>query len=335
MMGIKTGIEYCDSTVNPTSGCGGCELWIPQRGGTCYAGATHERFRGSAAYPGPFEQVDLQPGRMQKAAAWSDLTGSDRPGKPWLNGLPRVIFIGDMADTLSRGVPFQYLLDEVIENVDSPQGSRHLWLWFTKRPRRMAAFSELLDREGIDWPAQLMAVTSVTGPKTVRRIRWLQQVRCFLRGVSFGPLRERITVDDLYRDAVPRDTFDSDFRLLCGIDWAVFEGESDGRAPSVPPHPQWFRELIDYLHGSLNVPCFFKQWGSWMPVEYEPGHWPESDDRFTFPDGQQMLHVDRKGDAGRTLDGRTWDQMPRGWVADSWRKVTPAATDAIGRLFSD
>ncbi len=26
-MGLKTNIEWCDSTVNPTTGCDGCELW--------------------------------------------------------------------------------------------------------------------------------------------------------------------------------------------------------------------------------------------------------------------------------------------------------------------
>src|SRR3712207_7534850 len=42
------------------------------------------------------------PGRMAEAALWSDLTGTDRPDKPWLNGMPRLIFISDMGDALSE-----------------------------------------------------------------------------------------------------------------------------------------------------------------------------------------------------------------------------------------
>lgn len=36
-MGQKTNIEWCDSTINGTSGCDGCELWNNQTR-TCYAG---------------------------------------------------------------------------------------------------------------------------------------------------------------------------------------------------------------------------------------------------------------------------------------------------------
>lgn len=36
-MGKDTNIEWCDSTINSTSGCDGCELWNAQIR-TCYAG---------------------------------------------------------------------------------------------------------------------------------------------------------------------------------------------------------------------------------------------------------------------------------------------------------
>jgi protein gp37 len=44
-MSIKTKIQWCDSTVNPTMGCDGCEIWGAQRK-TCYAGTLHVRFGG-------------------------------------------------------------------------------------------------------------------------------------------------------------------------------------------------------------------------------------------------------------------------------------------------
>ena len=65
---------------------------------------------------------------------------------------------------------------------------------------------------------------------------------------------------------------------LTGIDWVIAGGESgpDARAMDVT----WVREIRE-LCLSSGVPFFFKQWGG----------------------------VDRRA-TGRTLDGRTWDEMP-------------------------
>jgi hypothetical protein len=70
-MGKGTDIQWCDDTVNPTTGCSGCELWVPGKGGPCYAGNQHER-RLAKALPGlydpVFTNVRLAPGRTAEAA---------------------------------------------------------------------------------------------------------------------------------------------------------------------------------------------------------------------------------------------------------------------------
>ena len=53
-------------------------------------------------------------GRMAEAAGWSDLSGTRRKDKPWLEGMPRLIFVSDMSDALSNSVPFPYLRDEAM-----------------------------------------------------------------------------------------------------------------------------------------------------------------------------------------------------------------------------
>ncbi len=65
---------------------------------------------------------------------------------------------------------------------------------------------------------------------------------------------------------------------LRGIDWAIVGGESGPGAR--PLNAEWVTEIRDQCVGS-GVAFFFKQWG-----------------------GVQ------KSKAGRTLEGRTWDQMP-------------------------
>jgi protein gp37 len=66
---------------------------------------------------------------------------------------------------------------------------------------------------------------------------------------------------------------------LRGIDWAIAGGESGPGAR--PMDPEWVRDIRDQCVRA-GVGFFFKQWGG----------------------------VNKKK-TGRTLDGRTWDQMPR------------------------
>lgn len=136
-MGRETKIPFCDSTVNPTAGCDGCELWrwdpsADEGRGSCFAAAIHNHYVPKvagrpSAYPRPFHFVETRPGRMARAAARSDLRGTRRPKKPWLDGLPRVTFIGDMADNFSHSISFAYLADEVIGAVRSDAEAAGIW----------------------------------------------------------------------------------------------------------------------------------------------------------------------------------------------------------------
>ena len=65
---------------------------------------------------------------------------------------------------------------------------------------------------------------------------------------------------------------------LSGIDWVIVGGESGPGAR--PMDPAWARDLRDQCKRA-KVPFFFKQWGG-----------------------------KNKKQAGRVLEGRTWDQMP-------------------------
>lgn len=135
------------------------------KGFKCYAAQLSERFGGKAHWPDHFDKPKKFPGRMAKSAASGSLRGKDRTGKPWLDGLPRLVFVSDMGDALSNGIEFEFLLKEIIEVVTSAAGKQHVWLWLTKRPRRMAEFGEWLKGRGIDWPDNLVAMTTVTSQK--------------------------------------------------------------------------------------------------------------------------------------------------------------------------
>jgi three-Cys-motif partner protein len=246
-MSIVTKIQWCDSTCNPTMGCEGCELWNPKTGArTCYAGMLHVRFGGvTKGYSPAFEELTFWPGRMAEAARWSDLTGTSRKDKPWLDGLPRLIFVSDMSDALSATVPFDFLEEEVVSTVISANGQRHQWLWLTKRPDRMAQFSTVLKAKGVSWPKNLWAGTSVTTQGTTGRIKHLLRVgdESTIRFLSVEPQCEEMDIGEW----LPR------------LDWIIQGGES-GRG-SHPFQVEWALRLIGQCKEAC-VAYFLKQLGS-------------------------------------------------------------------------
>ena len=251
-MADETQIQWCDSTVNPIMGCGGCELfpspsevlraideavapaqatWKPDHAKhlyrdlvfTAYDGIDepkdgHKRavttsniwhlrrefesvvrethgpdaagppfppssgkspvtppncistrgrivkpdYAGNPGHAPTFETVTAFPGRVCQAADLSDLLGKTDPDRPWIDHLPRLIFVSDMGDAFSRKADFGFLKKEVIEPIQSDAGRRHLWLWLTKQPKRMAEFAGEIG----GFPDNVCAMTTVTGKTT-------------------------------------------------------------------------------------------------------------------------------------------------------------------------
>lgn len=196
-MGRHTGIQWCDSTVNPVMGCDGCELWSvdPKGRRTCYAGLQHDKQRGKG-WTSKFLEPETFAGRMAEAAKFGDLAGMARAEKPWLDGYPRIIFISDMGDALSKRITFEFLRTEIVDNVTSEAGRRHIYIWLTKRPSRMAEFDQWMaerhEDERLWWPANLWAATTVTMPKAEPRADALRKVghEGTTRLISFEPILE-------------------------------------------------------------------------------------------------------------------------------------------------
>jgi protein gp37 len=255
----ETDIQWCDSSVNPVMGCQTCELWTPTRK-TCYAGTLHQLRGGRPGYAKTFEVPELFPGRMARAAAWEDLTGLRRLQKPWLDGSPRLIFVSDMGDALSATIPFPYLETEIIEQVTTPRGRRHRWLWLTKQPAQAARFSKWLRGLHIPWPSNLWIGTSVTTQSKVDRVRHLLDVgdEHTVRFVSVEPQWEPIDLSAW----LPR------------IDWCIQGGESGKIAK--PFDVAWADDLRTQCR-TAKTAFFLKQLGANVVdkgkrIELEDGH---------------------------------------------------------------
>jgi protein gp37 len=251
-MAEMTDIQWVDGTINPTMGCDGCELWTKVRK-TCYAGKLHTLRRGRPGYAPTFEEVTLFPGRMAEAASLPNLNGLARPQKPWLDDLPRLIFVSDMSDALSKVASFSYLHAEVIATVTGRQGRRHQWLWLTKLPKRMAEFSDWLAKGGRPWPPNLWAGTSITTQGTTIRIDPLLKVGND-QTIHFLSVEPQWQAIDL-RKWLPR------------LHWVIQGGESGSKkAKDIMQQPhefkmEWAYDLRQQCKDT-NVPYFLKQLGS-------------------------------------------------------------------------
>lgn len=102
------------------------------------------------------------------------------------------------------------------------------------------------------------------------------------------------------------------------IDWVIAGGEGGPQAR--PMHPDWVRGLRDQCL-TAGVPYFFKQWGEYSPdepanakfqdmrlsrdgsdVTFLPGLWDDAD--------ATLYRIGKKA-AGRLLDGREWNELPK------------------------
>jgi protein gp37 len=134
-----------------------------------------------------------------------------------------------------------------------------------------------------DWHQyQVLTKRSERVRQLSKQLSWAPQI---WMGVSVENEKYAFRIDDLRRTGAHVKFLSLEPLLgplrklnLRGIDWAIVGGESGPGAR--PIDPSWVTDLRDQCVRA-DVPFFFKQWG-----------------------GVQ------KSKTGRTLEGRTWDQMP-------------------------
>jgi len=220
---------------------------------TCYAAVQHlnkgqsldkEEYKGHPGYAPIFESVTQFPGRAADTAKLKDLLGCCEGRATWKAGLPRLVFVSDMGDALSGFSQFPFLKQDLVPAIISEEGKRHLWLWLTKRPLRLAEFAEQIG--GL--PENVCAMTTLTSSdsENLKRLADLKKVQAHMRGLSIEPLWERIDPKKL------------DLR---GIDWVIVGGESGSGLNYTRPFAlEWAEELRDHCR-KKRVAFFLKQLG--------------------------------------------------------------------------
>jgi protein gp37 len=121
-------------------------------------------------------------------------------------------------------------------------------------------------------PNVWLGATVVTRDEYERDVPKLRALPAAVRFLSIEPLLEPLGDID-----------------LTGIHWVIVGGESGRQARSMR---LWWVESIRDQCDAAGVAFFFKQWGEWAPR------------------GENIMQKVGKLIAGRTLGGRTWDQVP-------------------------
>lgn len=193
--------------------------------------------------------------------------------------------------------------------------------------------------ESLPWPLpNLHLGTSISDQASANaRIPALLECPAALRFVSAEPLLAPVDLDAITKgdgmiyalSGIHADDNigPSGFAKTPKIDWVIVGGESGPKAR--PMHPDWARSLRDQCV-SAGVPYFFKQWGAFRST-YDrdaedpdwricdqvthrdtPGQWLNIAGGTGFH-GERVvwMHRTSKANAGRLLDGREWNEMPK------------------------
>lgn len=286
-MGDKSTIEWTDATWNPVTGCDtvspGCDHCYARTLAVRLKAMGQQRYQndGDPRTSGPGFAVTLQPDQLSLPMRWRN---------------PRMVFVNSMSDLFHSKIPTGFIAEVFAVMAATPQ---HTYQVLTKRHGRMRALladpefrilvqaeSATLAHEGVDvrgpgnpwetWPLPnvWMGVSVEDQQRADLRIPALLRTPAAVRWLSMEPLLGPVDLGQV--DALNGHARAVDERTP--LDWVVAGGESG------PGHrhmnPAWIMSIRDQCV-KADVPFFFKQWGGRRPKE-----------------------------GGRTLEGRTWDQMP-------------------------
>lgn len=308
----KSKIEWTDMSWNPIVGCSkigeGCK--------NCYAEVMARWLKGMGKpqYQGI---VDYYNNDVYKKG-WTGKTCFVESAleAPMKVKKPQCIFVCSMGDLFHPSV-----LPEQIQRVWEVMEScpQHTFIVLTKRPERIEPV--LFGPEGDyfmgggDFHENIQIGVSVSTQKewdTLVPIL-LKGADCYTKIVSIEPMLEAI-----------------DMRLNCGmgknpnhfyritgdfLGQIIVGGESGPGAR--PMNPDWVRSIRDQCQAT-GVPFFFKQWGEWLSesqLQWASGKvYGRTNANARIIDlgiGKEEVYRVGKKNAGRILDGRTWDEMPK------------------------
>jgi protein gp37 len=316
-MADKTKIEWTDATWNPITGC-----TVVSPGCTnCYA----MKLAGSR-----MKNHWSRKGLTQASKAGPVWNGKVRFNEQWLDQplhwrKPRRIFVCAHGDLFHEDVPDAWIDIVFAIMALAPQ---HTFQVLTKRADRMLNYIIYCDEisaaeTGNQWPLPNvhLGVSTEDQTRADKRIPLLLRTPAAVRFISAEPLLGPIDLKQTRLGHMP---------ATARLDQVIVGGESGPGAR--PMHPDWARLLRDQCEAT-GVAFNFKQWGEWLPGEFgappdmnfQDRSWMDvnllpdinCDDQWAEDwatddfEGHAIFKRVGKKAAGRLLDGREWNGVPK------------------------
>ncbi|QBF32131.1 DUF5131 family protein [Thalassococcus sp. S3] len=270
-MGANSKIEWTTHTFNPWWGC----TKVSEACKNCYAEAWAKRVGQNVWGPKPQRRL-LSDAHWKQPIAWNKK--AERDGER-----PRV-FCASMADVFEDRDELQEHRSRLFDLIE--QTPNLDWLLLTKRPQNV----DRMARWGNDWPWHVWLGTTIEMQKRADELLpYLAATPAKVRFISAEPLLGPLDINRWLGNT---------------IDWVITGGESGPKAR--PASPKWFRDLHRQCMEN-EVAFHFKQWGDWAPGD--GANLPAARKK-TAHDGTSMMRIGKKN-AGRVLDGKEWDQLPK------------------------
>ena len=279
-MAKNSQIEWTHHTFNPWWGCSK----VSPACDNCYAELWAKRM-GHQLWGGDAPRRFFSDSHWRDPLVWNEEAGSEK--------VRARVFCASMADVFEK----RYDLDGQRKRLwkliaETPNLD---WLLLTKRPQNIGS---MIPWKAEAWPDNVWLGTTVENQKFAgQRLPHLLKHKAAVRFLSCEPLLGPI---DLSPWTKAKD--------LQPIDWVIAGGESGPGAR--PMHPDWATKLLAQCQ-EKNIAFHFKQWGHWVPAEIAT-HTPKSS-IISLPAERPVTMVRLpKKEAGRMLQGTTWDGVPVG-----------------------
>lgn len=332
-MSSATKIEWADATTNTAVGCSHCSPGCDH----CYAEIFAHRLSNNPV------AAKVYAGVVDERGKWTGKINSNFSEKMYPHRVPgkgKRVFVGSMTDIFHPNYPAENrdeLFASIMADYIFANGHGHTFIILTKRPQAMAeyfaagpntllrrwgragngwiivgdgdsyTFEEYADSQTIPqemtsprsnlrqdylWPLpNLWLGVTVCNRDELWKLDVLRKIPAALRFVSFEPLLSDLGNVD-----------------LSGIGWVIAGGETGSGAR--PMNPDWVRSLRDQCQ-EATVPFFFKSWGEWAPDCLCGTKKPHPETPRPTPGHMGCMFKCGKANSGRSIDKRTWDEVPQ------------------------
>ena len=247
----KSGIDWCDMSYNPVTGClHDCEY--------CYARKITHRFKGGEGTRELHVKKSQQEYDSTYPWDFDPTLHVNRLDLPQRTKTPHTVFVGSMCDLFGEWVPDEWI-ERVFESCLKAQD--HKYLFLTKNPDRYVKLYET---------GKLIVAENFWYGTTVTR-RGDRYFHTNIKGIntflSIEPLHEDL--GELYYNDVMSGEF---------IKWVILGAETGNRANRIYPYSEWIENIIN-AYEAANLPLFMKSnlkpyWDGELIQKFPPGFLP-------------------------------------------------------------